>query len=201
VVFSLGEGVLLARLPNHYYYNHMKKAIFLDRDGTINKDVGYFCSRDQLKFIPKSLDALKILQKDYTLFIVTNQSGVARGHFTEEELIKFNKEFEDILSQEGIAIEKTYYCPHMGDEDHCRCHKPSTLFLDQAREEYNIDLKSSFVIGDHPHDVEFGHRVGAKGIYVLTGHGKKHREDLVNIKPPDLIANNLYEATLWITSC
>ena len=176
----------------------MNKAVFLDRDGTINEDVGYFYSRDQLAFIPKSLEALKILQEQYLLFIVTNQSGVARGHFAEEDLIQFNKEFEQILRNEGIVIEKTYYCPHMGDEDHCRCHKPNTLFLDQARQEFNIDLKNSFVIGDHPHDIQFGQRVGATSIYVLTGHGQKHRAELIDIDPPDFIANNLYEASLWI---
>jgi len=177
----------------------MKKAVFVDRDGTINEDVGYFCSREKLEFIPRSLEALKILQKDYTLFIVTNQSGVARGHFSEDELLKFNKEFEQILAEKGIIIEKTYYCPHMGDEEHCNCHKPETLFLEQAKEEFGIDLQNSIVIGDHPHDVEFGQRVGATAIYVLTGHGQKHRDELIHIDPPDLIANNLYEATLWIT--
>ena len=176
----------------------MKKAVFLDRDGTINEDVGYICSRDKLEFIPQSLEALRMLQQEYTLFIVTNQSGVARGYFSEEDLVKFNKEFEEILSQEGITIEKTYYCPLMGDEECCDCHNPSPLFLEQAKEEFTIDLKSSYVVGDHPHDVEFGQQVGATTIYLLTGHGQKHRKELVDINPPHLIANNLYEATLWI---
>ncbi len=178
----------------------MKRAIFLDRDGTINEDVGYFCTRDKWEYIPGSIEALKILQKDYVLFIVTNQSGVARGFFTEEELIKFNGEVEQMLRKEGIIIQKTYYCPHMGDEEHCNCHKPSRFFLDQAKKEFNIDLENSFVIGDHPHDVEFGQQVGATSIYVLTGHGEKHKDELTDIDPPDFIAKNLYEATMWINN-
>lgn len=176
----------------------MKKAVFLDRDGTINEDAGYICSREQVHFIPGSLDALKLLQQKYTLFIVTNQSGVARGHFSEEDLKKFNAEVEAMLRGEGINIEKTYYCPHMGDEPHCFCHKPKTLFLEQAYKEFKIDLKNSIVIGDHPHDVTFGQEVGATSIYVLTGHGEKHRDELAHINPPDYIASNLFEATQWI---
>ena len=175
----------------------MNKAVFLDRDGTINEDVGYFCSLDKLKFIPRAMDALRILQKRYVLFIVTNQSGVARNIFTEEELIKFNQEFENILGDQGIHIEKTYYCPHL-KEDGCGCHKPSSFFLGQAAADYSIDLKSSLVIGDHPHDIEMAHAVGARSVYLLTGHGRKHREELENIKEPDLIPENIYEAAIWV---
>ena len=175
----------------------MKKAVFLDRDGTINEDVGYFCSIDQFHLIPKATDALKILQKDFDLFIVTNQSGVARKIFSEADLILFNRQVEDLLAENGITIKKTYYCPHL-PADRCYCHKPSSYFLKEAAKEYNIDLKQSFVIGDHPHDVEMAIDVGAKSVYVITGHGEKHRSELK--RQPNYIAENVFAATKWIQS-
>lgn len=175
----------------------MKKAVFLDRDGTINEDVGYFCSIDQFHLIPKATDALKILQKDFDLFIVTNQSGVARKIFSEADLILFNRQVEDLLAENGITIKKTYYCPHL-PADRCYCHKPSSYFLKEAAKEYNIDLKQSFVIGDHPHDVEMAIDVGAKSVYVITGHGEKHRSELK--RQPNYIAENVFAATEWIQS-
>jgi D-glycero-D-manno-heptose 1,7-bisphosphate phosphatase len=175
----------------------MKRAVFLDRDGTINEDVGYFCSMDQFRFIPNALRALQLLQKNFELFIVTNQSGVGRNIFSENALVSFNKEVEDLLLHNGIVITKTYYCPHLS-EDRCHCHKPSPYFLKEAAQEYTIDLKESFVIGDHPHDVEMGSAVGAKSIYVLTGHGEKHKAELK--APPDYLATDIFEASKWILS-
>ncbi len=171
----------------------MKRAVFLDRDGTINEDVGYFCSMDDFRLIPRAIDALKMLQREFHLFVVTNQSGVARKVFSEEALVSFNKEIEEFLSRKGVNIIKTYYCPHL-KEDLCRCHKPSPYFLNQAAEEYGIDLKQSFVIGDHPHDVEMAQKAGACSIYVLTGHGEKHRREMEKGVPPDHIARDIFEA-------
>jgi D-glycero-D-manno-heptose 1,7-bisphosphate phosphatase len=173
----------------------MKKAIFLDRDGTINEDVGYFCSMDRFRLIPKAVDALRSLQKDFDLFIVTNQSGVARKIFSEKDLISFNGEIERSLLEKGVIIKKTYYCPHLA-EDRCCCHKPSPYFLREAAKEYDIDLKRSFVIGDHPHDIEMAVEAGVRSIYVLTGHGEKHRPELKT--PPDHIAKNIFQAATWI---
>ena len=173
----------------------MNRAVFLDRDGTINNDIGYFCTMDLFRFIPKAIDALRLLQNDFELFIVTNQSGVARKIFSEADLVLFNKQVENLLDENGITIKKTYYCPHLSD-DRCYCHKPSPYFLKQAAKEYNIDLKQSFVIGDHPHDIEMGINVGAKSVYVLTGHGEKHRSELK--EQPNYIAENIYAATQWI---
>ncbi|MFP4473205.1 MAG: D-glycero-alpha-D-manno-heptose-1,7-bisphosphate 7-phosphatase [Candidatus Omnitrophota bacterium] len=180
-----------------YKNQKLKPAVFLDRDGTINEDVGYFCSHDQFQLIPRALDALRLLQDKYVLFIVTNQSGVARHVFTESELIRFNQEIEGVLKAEGIHIQKTYYCPHL-PEDGCLCHKPSDFFLREAEQEFHIDLKGSVVAGDHPHDIEMAHRAGASAVYLLTGHGTKHRSELDSIRPPDLIAQNIYEAAVWI---
>lgn len=175
----------------------MNKAVFLDRDGTINEDLGYICSLDKLKFIPGAFRALRLLQENHELFIVTNQSGVGRKDFTEEELIEFNRNIENILGQEGIRIRKTYYCPHL-KEDNCVCRKPSVHFLREAEKQYGIDLKRSMVIGDHPHDIEMARKAGAKGVYLLTGHGEKHRNEITNDARPDLIAADIYEAAVRI---
>ncbi|MEN3013535.1 MAG: HAD family hydrolase [Endomicrobiia bacterium] len=171
------------------------KAIFLDRDGTINEDVGDFCSVEKLKFIEGSLEALKLLQKEFLLFIITNQTGIDKGIFTEEEFLEFNKTYLDILYTNGIEIKQVLYCPHK-KEKNCVCRKPSTYFINLLKDKYDLDLSKSFSIGDHPHDVEMGFAAGTKTIYLLTGHGQKHLEELV--KKPDFVAKNLYEASLWI---
>lgn len=171
----------------------MNKAVFLDRDGTINEDVGYFCSPEKLVFIPGALEALKMLQREFLLFIITNQSGVGRNIFSEKELMGFNKYFSDLLKDQGIFLKEICYCPHMREQN-CACHKPSTYFMKRAEKDYNIDLKNSFVIGDHPHDIEMAQAVGANSIYVLTGHGEKHKEELT-VKPV-FICNSLSEASI-----
>jgi histidinol-phosphate phosphatase family protein len=171
------------------------RAVFLDRDGTINEDVGDFCSQDKLIFIQGAIEALRILQKRFLLFIITNQSGIGKNLFTEEEFLQFSKTYDTLLKSKGIKIKYTYYCPHTKEED-CHCRKPNTYFLKQAERDYDIDLKNSYVIGDHPHDIEMAHNVGARSVYLLTGHGKKHRREL--LKEPDFVANDLYEAAVWI---
>ena len=173
----------------------MNKAVFLDRDGTINEDVGDLYSPDQLVFIPHAINALKLLQDEFLLLIVTNQSGIGRGVFSESQFSDFDDYFHGVLNGKGIKIQHTYCCPHT-KEKFCVCRKPNTHFLEIAQKRYEIDLSESYVIGDHPHDIEMGCSAGMKSVYVLTGHGKKHRKDL-NIEP-NLIAPNLWEAATWI---
>jgi len=174
----------------------MQKAVFLDRDGTINKDVGDFWSLDKLFFIDRSIDALKILQEhSYLLIIITNQTGINKKIFSEEEFLNFNQQYLNILKSYGIDIKEVFYCPHLKEEN-CICRKPKTYFIDVAKEKYNIDLNNSYTIGDHPHDVEMGKNANTKTIYLFSGHGQKHLNEL-NTKP-DYIAKNLYEAVVWI---
>lgn len=170
-------------------------AIFLDRDGTINEDVGYICSMEEFRLVPNAIEAMRMLEDKYELFIVTNQSGVARGFFTEEELIDFNRQVEAFLLDKGIKIKKTYYCPHLSVKD-CECHKPSPYFLKQAEKEYDVDLPGSFTIGDHPHDIEMGIAAGVKPVYLFSGHGRKHKDELT--AKPVHFAEDLYEAAKWI---
>ena len=170
-------------------------ALFLDRDGTINEDVGDLYRIEDLVFIPRSLDALRILQHHFLLFIITNQSGIGRGSFSEEEYFAFRSEYDRVLRDAGIEIIETLHCPHI-PEDRCSCRKPSSHFIDLLTDKYNIDLQSSFSIGDHPGDVEMGQARGARGIYLLTGHGRKHRDELITA--PDYIADDLFSACDYI---
>jgi len=158
--------------------NHRMKrpAIFLDRDGTIIEDVGFLRDVAEVDFYPQTYPALRRLS-DFALFIVTNQTGIAKGHVRAEEVCAVNDYVVRRLAEAGIRIRAVYCCPHQRT-DECECMKPKPYFLKSAERDHEIDLRGSFVVGDHPSDVELAHAVGAKGIYVLTGHGAKHRAEL-----------------------
>lgn len=158
----------------------MKSAFFLDRDGTIIKDKGYLGSIDQVEFYPFTVNCLRRLQEKFLLFIVTNQSGIAKGIVTQEQVDAVNSFVVAELKSSGINICAVYSCPHHRN-DNCLCHKPKTFFAEKAAKDFNIDLVNSYVAGDHPGDVEFAFNAGAKGIYVLTGHGKKHYTEIKNL--------------------
>lgn len=153
-----------------------RPAVFLDRDGTLIEDAGFLRDVAQVEFYPQTFAALRRLG-EFVLFIVTNQSGIAKGHIRTEEARTVNDYVVRRLSEEGSSIRAVYCCPHQ-QSDSCECMKPKSYFLRIAANEYEIDLTRSFVIGDHPSDVELAHAVGARGIYVLTGHGTKHRAEL-----------------------
>ncbi|MBI2661413.1 HAD family hydrolase [Candidatus Woesearchaeota archaeon] len=172
----------------------MNRAIFLDRDGTLNHDDGYTYKVEHFKLLPGVIEGLKLLKNDFIFFIVTNQSGVARGYYGIEDVHKFNNVLLKLLKDNGILIKEVYICPHHPD-DRCDCRKPGTKFASEAKAKYNIDMKNSWVIGDHPWDVEMGIRAGCRTIYLLTGHGGKHRAELEKNKiNPEFIAENLLEA-------
>ncbi len=170
--------------------NSRKAAIFLDRDGTIIEDRGYLRDPSDITFYPGAFDALQRLRDSFLFFIVTNQSGVAKGVITIEDVERINRRVVGVMSERGIAVTDVYVCPHDRAEN-CRCIKPKPYFIERAAERYSLDLTRSFSVGDHPHDVEFARNGGAKGIYVLTGHGRKHQAEL----PADaLIASGMTEA-------
>jgi D-glycero-D-manno-heptose 1,7-bisphosphate phosphatase len=153
------------------------KGIFLDRDGTIIEDRGHLRDRSEVVFLPGAFDALRRLQEEFLLFIVTNQSGVAKGLIDLQDVDHVNGHVIAALAADGISIQHVYVCPH-DRQDGCSCIKPHPHFLRDAASRYGVDLGKSFTVGDHPHDVEFARAVGGRGIYVLTGHGEKHRADL-----------------------
>lgn len=140
------------------------KVVFLDRDGTINNDLGYVHDSNQLKFIDGSIEGLKLLKDNgYILIIITNQSGIGRGYFTEDEYKKFNDYYLKLLSSYGVNIDKVYYCPHI-DEDNCECRKPKLKLFYDAINEFNIDLDNSYAIGDKLRDLSICKETNIKGI-------------------------------------
>jgi L-threonylcarbamoyladenylate synthase len=173
---------------------HRKPAVFLDRDGTLIEDRGSLRDPHDVVFYPETVAALRRLQAEFCLFIVTNQSGVGKGLITSAEADGVNQYVVDALQKNGVRIEQVYCCPHRRDEQ-CACIKPNPFFLKQAAQDYELDLAGSFTVGDHPHDVEFGEQAGACGLYVLTGHGQQHRADLPAETP---VVADLREAADWI---
>lgn len=169
-------------------------AVFLDRDGTIIEDKGYIKSALDIEYFPFSFKALKILQEHFLLFIITNQSGVSKGLISENEVNEVNSHVLDTFKKSGIVIFDLFYCPHK-NEDNCGCKKPKPFFIHRAAELYNIDLAKSFIVGDHPSDVQCGINAGITPIYLLSGHGGKHRNELnSDIK----ICENILEASKHI---
>ena len=173
-----------------------RPAIFFDRDGTLVEDVGYIRSPSEVVFYKDFLPALQKIKDHYLLFIVTNQPGIERGILSHEEVERVNQSILENLAHTGVTLSAVYYCPHTREQG-CRCIKPKPYFLLKAAEEFCLDLPQSFVIGDHPHDIEFARNAGARGIYLLTGHGQKHLDEV----PQDgeiFIAGSLDEAVTWI---
>lgn len=154
----------------------MRPAVFLDRDGTLIEDGGHLADPSQVVFYPDTVGALRRL-RDFALFIVTNQNGVAKGAITLEQAERVNAHVTARLAAEGIAIRAVYTCPHQRS-DGCGCIKPNPFFLRQAERDHGVNLARSWVVGDHPADVELAARAGARGIYLLTGHGAKHRGEV-----------------------
>ncbi|MBU90231.1 D,D-heptose 1,7-bisphosphate phosphatase [Candidatus Woesearchaeota archaeon] len=176
----------------------MNKVIYLDRDGTLVDDPGYVHKVKDFKLLPRVVEGLKKLSKEFIFVIITNQSGIGREIHTEDDMNIFNEKLVNELKKENIEIKKIYHCPHT-PEDVCDCRKPSTKYIKQAAKEFDVDIKQSWVIGDHPHDVEMGLKADCKAVYLLTGHGKKHIDDLENNNvKPNFTAENFMEAADFI---
>jgi len=182
----------------------MNKAVFLDRDGTIIEDVGYLNSPDKISFIPGSIDAVQALNRaGYKVIVISNQSGVARGHFTEDMLQTIDKVIHRGLLHGGAHIDAHYYCPHHPEHgvypymQECDCRKPNTGLILQAQNKFDIDLKDSFMIGDKATDIELGKRAGVRTALVKTGYGKN---EIGRAKDPDHVAADLSEAVKWVLS-
>jgi D-glycero-D-manno-heptose 1,7-bisphosphate phosphatase len=169
-------------------------AVFLDRDGTIVEDSGYIKDPLDMVFYPESFEALRILQEHFLLFIITNQSGISKKLTTEREVMEVNKYLIETLKAKDIVIFDIFYCPHKS-EDICNCKKPNPYFINKAAELYNLNLAGSYIFGDHPSDVSCGLNAGVKPVYLLTGHGKKHKDELTqNVK----ICENILDAANYV---
>lgn len=172
----------------------MDKVVFLDRDGTINVDTGYISDPHGIELFKGVGEAIKKLKDaNYKTLIVTNQSGIGRGYFKEADLEKVNNKILSLLNEQGATIDRIYFCPHK-PEVNCNCRKPETGMIEEAKKDFNIDMKKSFVIGDKVADISLGENAGLNTILVLTGEGEKHKN---NVKA-DFIADDLKEAVNFI---
>lgn len=182
----------------------MKRAVFLDRDGVITQDPPHYAHKpEQLKLVPGAAEAMRSLnEKGLAVVVITNQSGVARGYYTEEDVAIYNKALEEELLKGNARVDAMYYCPHhpdFGDSKYkinCDCRKPNPGLLLLAAKELDIDLERSFVVGDKLSDIMAGKSVGCAAILVLTGHGK---EELDKSKGEfDCSVPSIVEAVEWI---
>jgi D-glycero-D-manno-heptose 1,7-bisphosphate phosphatase len=190
----------------------MKKniAVFLDRDGTINEEVGYLNSLDKLKIIPGAYEAIRLINgTGMKAVVISNQAGVARGLFTEDFVKMTNEHLQTALRQKGACIDNFYYCPHHPTEgigiylQNCNCRKPAPGMLLQAAQDLNIDLTRSYFVGDSFRDMEAAKKAGVKGVLVKTGYGQDFLQDDGQDKAtaeskPDFITADILAAVKWI---
>ena len=173
----------------------MKKAILLDRDGTINVEKDYIYKSEDLVFEEGTIEALKTFKNlGYILIVVSNQSGIARGYFTEEDLNIFNNNMNEMLKKNGVEITEFYCCPHHPDgigeyKKVCECRKPNNKMIEDAIKKYNIDREKSYMIGDKTSDIGAGLKSNLKTVLVKTGYGLKDMEKVD--KNETLICENL----------
>ena len=185
----------------------MERAVFLDRDGVVIEEVGYLSDVSQLRFTLHSAQAVHLLNETkMKVIMITNQSGVARGYFSEGAISEIHHEMNKQLSAEKAFIDGIYYCPHHPEGAveryaiQCDCRKPGLGLLTKAAKEHSIDLKHSYLVGDKLSDVECALKAGMTSILVLTGYGKDAMKKITegsSVKPV-CIAKNLYEAAQWI---
>src|SRR5512143_1889497 len=185
----------------------MNRAAFLDRDGTVIEEVGYLSDLTQLRLIHGAAAAIKRMNEaGLKVVLVTNQSGVARGYFTEAFVNETHDLLRKMLQSEGARLDGIYYCPHhptTGRSPYmaaCDCRKPGTGMIELAARELDIDIKASFVVGDKWADIELGQRAGAHSILVQTGYSSDDPENTrpSHVKEPDFIAQTIIEAAEWI---
>jgi len=176
-------------------------AIFLDRDGTLIRDVGYLYRQDQVEILPRVAEAIRLLRgQGFLLVVVTNQSAVARGRLTEEELGRIHDALNARLAQDGAQLDGIYYCPHDPTEGvgpyhaECDCRKPNTGMIVRATSDLGLDPSSSYVVGDKTSDMELADRIGAKGVRIASQ--LVAGSDLAAPKYP--VVTDLWQAAEWI---
>ena len=184
-----------------------KPAVFLDRDGTLIPDVGYLSDPAQVRLFAGTVTALKALKKaGFYLFVLTNQSGVARGYFTESQVRKTHHRLQSLLRRKGVKIDGFFYCPHhprgkvKSLRRVCDCRKPGTGMVKQALKRYPVDLKESYMVGDKIDDLLLARNARmAKGLLVRTGNGRKSEKELKARKlPSGMVVSNIARASKWI---
>lgn len=178
------------------------KAIFLDRDGVINRypgDAKYVTSWKEFRFLPNVKKAVALLTgKKYPIFLISNQAGVGKGLYSQDTLNEITRRMLKALEQSGAKITSVYYCTHR-DEDRCSCRKPKAGLIRLAVKDKNIDLKNSFFIGDTIRDVRTAQAAGCKSILVFSGAEKPSNQDKWQARP-DFTFKDLYAAARFIVN-
>ncbi|MED5580152.1 MAG: HAD family hydrolase [Nitrospinota bacterium] len=186
-----------------------RKAIFLDRDGTLNRDVGYVTHLDDYELLPRAGAAVKkINDTGFLAVLVTNQAGVARGYFEESMIGKVHGKLQKGLELENANLDAIYYCPHVSNgadktfSKDCEMRKPKPGMLLKAAHELDVDLTQSFMIGDKFSDLECGWSAGCQSALVLTGYGRGEFETNSEkwLRQPDFVAEDVYHAVELIFS-
>ncbi|MFH1545345.1 MAG: D-glycero-beta-D-manno-heptose 1,7-bisphosphate 7-phosphatase [archaeon] len=175
----------------------MNKAVFLDRDGTINEEKNYLSREEDFKFIPGTIEGLKLLrEKGFKLIVVTNQSGIGRGFVEGKQVERINKKMKEELKEEEVELDAVYVCPHTPEEG-CDCRKPKNALVKIAEKEFKLDLKKSFFVGDKTIDIQLGKNCNGRTILLKTGYGGSDKKFKVK---PDYIAEDLRNAAEIILS-
>ncbi len=173
------------------------KAVILDRDGVINKEVEYLHEPEKFEFIDGAMEGIKKLQQaGFKVVIATTQAGIGLGYFTKEDFYRVNKVMLKGFRENGIVASKIYFCPHSVSEN-CDCRKPNTGLIKKAEEDLNLDLSKSWMIGDKTSDIKAGKDAGCKTILVNTGHKGDDNEYKIR---PDFVAKDLRDAAAIIVS-
>jgi D-glycero-D-manno-heptose 1,7-bisphosphate phosphatase len=178
----------------------VKRAVFIDRDGTLNEESGYLHRAEECRFIPGAIAAVALLNAaGFLVVVVTNQSGIARGYYTEADLAKLHEFMSMQLQAGGARIDGWYFCPHHPDypaaNGDCSCRKPLPGMLQRAAAEMEIDLTLSWMIGDKRADIEAGRAAGCQPILVLSGYGAA---EAAAIDPAVTVCDNLYAAAEYL---
>jgi heptosyltransferase-2 len=174
--------------------------VFLDRDGTLNYDPGYLRVAADLKLLAGVGPSLARLKRaGARLVVVTNQSGVGRGIITLKDLEAIHARLQGLLEQEDAALDAIYFCPHHPDNG-CRCRKPNVGMVERAQSELQLDLRRSYLIGDHARDIQLATRVGAKAILIATAPVDAQSLEMLKVEKalPDAVVKSMTEAVDWI---
>jgi D-glycero-D-manno-heptose 1,7-bisphosphate phosphatase len=182
-----------------------RPAVFLDRDGTLLEEAGYLDRLDRLILFPFTIDAVRLLNRaGFSVVVVTNQAGIARGIFKESFVAEAHRHMTERLAAGGAHVDAFYYCPHHPEavvnefRQTCECRKPKPGMLTRAAADLDLALDRSFVVGDRWHDLEAGQRVGARTLLVRTGYGKTEEAAPRPELHPSAVVENVMEAVSWI---
>ena len=183
----------------------MRPAVFLDRDGTVLEEAGYLDRLERLVFFPFAIDAIRLLNRGgFAVVIITNQSGVGRGMYEEEFVVRAHAVVDERVKAGGGRVDGFYYCPHHPTAEleryrrDCDCRKPGPGMLRAAAADLDLDLSRSFAVGDKWTDVQAGLAAGGKGILVRTGYGRSSETSPRRSVEPTFVADDLIAAVSWI---